>query len=394
MRVRGIDTIMPSFIHSIETAVPENVYPQGFTSYCMQHWIKDARLQRLARRVYKNSGINYRYSVLPDFLPGKKPLLFREDERGLLNEPSTGERNAVYEKTYQSITEQAVTKVFADCAYLTAEDVTHVITVSCTGFTNPGPDLFIKEKFGLSPSVERYHVGFMGCYAAFPALRMADQFCRASPDSVVLIVCIELCTLHMQINAREDTLLANALFADGAAAVLVSSLEPAPSRRVLSLDVFSSRTISSGEKDMAWTIGDHGFDMTLSPEVPRILGLNAVAVMGSMLTECESSLELIDAWAVHPGGKAILRALEKSLRLKEGGLHHSHEVLREFGNMSSATILFVFKRIMDEAMEKEGATIAAAAFGPGITVEFGLLKAVGPAMDVAPIKSGKKKVDA
>lgn len=226
---------MSSRLHALETAVPASAYTQEHAMTCMKRWLRDPRLQRMAGPVYKQSGIQTRHSVLPDFAPGAVPILFHEEADGSLVEPSTGARNRIYEQAYPELARAAVARAFAAATHLAPVDVTHVITVSCTGFTNPGPDLFLTHAFGLNPGIERYHIGFMGCYAAFPALRMADQFCRARPDAVVLILCIELCSLHLQVKPSSDALLANALFADGAAAALVSARPTPPGMRTLEL---------------------------------------------------------------------------------------------------------------------------------------------------------------
>lgn len=364
-------------LHAIGTASPEHVYTQDHALARMKRWIPDPKLRRMAHHVYRNSGIERRHSVLPDFHDGAEPLLFRERPDGSLDEPTTGARNAVFARTYKSIAREAASRALDGVPGLRPDEITHLITVSCTGFVNPGPDLYLTDALGLSPQVQRYHVGFMGCYAAFPALRMAEQFCRADPDAVVLVVCIELCTLHLQIHTTEDSLLANALFADGAAAAVVSAREPVPGRRVFALDAFTTRVIPEGEQDMAWTIGDHGFDMILSSYIPRLLGDRAAGLVESALRECETDRNAISGWAVHPGGKAILHALETHLNLPGDALVTAHETLRDHGNMSSATILFVLQRMMMQAREPEGSMLAAMAFGPGLTVEFGLLKAVG-----------------
>lgn len=364
-------------IHAIGVAVPEHAYDQAFSLACMKRWLPEQRLRRVAHLVYRHSGIRKRHSVLPDFVPGAEPLLFREGPDGCLNAPTTGQRNAVYAAAYGELVQRAVASALEAAPDLSTGDITHLITVSCTGFCNPGPDLFLARAFGLRPSVERYHLGFMGCYAAFPALRMAEQFCRAQPDAVVLVVCIELCSLHLQIDATEDSLLANSLFADGAAAALVTARSPQKPRRVLALDLFSTRQVPEGLEQMAWTIGDHGFAMTLSSYVPKLLKGRIGTLLDEMLRDCEIDRSVIDAWAIHPGGRAILRGVESGLALAPGALRCCHEVLSEYGNMSSASILFVLQRWLVEESLPHGNTIAALAFGPGLTVELALLKAVG-----------------
>lgn len=365
---------MTAYLHALQTAVPENAYTQDHALACMQRWLADPRMRRLAAPVYKQSGIDTRHSVLPDFKPGASPLLFHEDETGALIEPSTGMRNRHFEGAYPALARAAVERAFAAAPHLGPEDVTHVITVSCTGFTNPGPDLHLTRTFGLNPCVQRYHLGFMGCYAALPALRMADQFCRANPDAVALLLCVELCSLHLQVKPTADALLANALFADGAAAALVSARPLPKSWNGWAIDGFSTRLLPEGARDMAWTIGDRGFDMILSSYVPRLLGLKARSLVTAMLAEHDLALADIREWAIHPGGRAILDRIEESLDLPSNALECAREILRDFGNMSSVTVLFVLKRMLESRRGSSETPTLALAFGPGLTVEMALLR--------------------
>jgi predicted naringenin-chalcone synthase len=257
----------------------------------------------------------------------------------------------------------------------TASDVTHVITVSCTGFVNPGPDYHIVTELGLPPNVQRYNLGFMGCYAALPALRMAQQFCMARPDAVVLVICIELCSLHMQMKSTPDSILGNALFADGAAGALVSAMPPSRERPILALDCFSSALVEEGVADMAWEIGDNGFNLVLSSYVPEVIALNVDRIVDELLAVHGLETSSVPLWAVHPGGKAILDKVEKALGLEPWQLQPSRDVLRDCGNMSSVTILFVLDRMLIRH-GLEPATVAALAFGPGLTVESGLFEIV------------------
>ena len=368
-------------VHCIATAVPPYAYGQEFAMERMKRWVGDKVMRRMVHHVYRQSGIDRRHSVLPDFQPGAEPRLFHERADGTLDEPTTGQRNLVFQRTYPDLARDAARAAFDAAPWLKTSDITHVITVTCTGFCNPGPDLFLAHEFDLAPSVERYHLGFMGCYAAFPALRMADQFCTANANAVVLILCIELCTLHLQVKPTADSLLANALFADGAAAALVTRRPPPEGRRGLRLEHFSTRVIPDSEADMAWSIGDRGFDMVLSSYVPRILGLHARDLLTDVLAETGSEAADLAGWAVHPGGKAILHALETQMGWSpdRGPLALAHRVLRDYGNMSSATILFLLKAILDESPWPAGAAFGALAFGPGLTVEFGLMRLAGAA---------------
>jgi predicted naringenin-chalcone synthase len=377
---------MTCYLHGIGTAVPPFVYGQDFAMACMKRWVNDRVMARMVHRVYRNSGIARRYSVLPDFQPESVPRLFTERVDGTLNQPATGARNAVYAEKAGPLAEQAARSALQAAPAIACAAITHIITASCTGFANPGVDLHLVRALGLPDSVERYHLGFMGCYAAFPALRLADQICRARSDARVLVVCVELCSLHLQVKPTPDALLANALFADGAAAALVSASPPTtPGVRAFSLDAFASRLVPDSEAAMAWTIGDHGFDMTLSSYVPRLLGAHARPLLDHVSASLPVALDDVAAWAVHPGGLAILAAVAGAMGwpAEDEGLRAAHRVLRDYGNMSSATILFVLADLLATSRLPEGAAIGAMAFGPGLTVESAQFRLVGaPPMDL------------
>jgi predicted naringenin-chalcone synthase len=215
----------------------------------------------------------------------------------------------------------------------------------------------------------------MGCYAAFPALRMAKAFCEANPEAVVLVVCLELCSLHVQWTASMDDLLAGSVFADGASATVVSAREPQSTTGALRLDAFSSAIAPAGDSDMAWTIGDVGFQMRLSSYVPEIIQSNVKDAIQPILEKAVRTQEQVTHWAVHPGGRAILDRVERGLDLPESALAASREVLRNCGNMSSATILFVLKELLSHGVAPED-TLLAMAFGPGLTIETALLTAL------------------
>jgi len=369
---------MPTFIHHLATRVPEHSYSQEYARDRMKGWVRDAKTQRLVHAIYGRSGIERRQSVIGDFATDT-PELFTTNEKGELRQPTTGERNRLYVRESQPLSVALARDLFDRATAFAPEKVTHVVFASCTGFANPGCDYHIIRELGLQPTVERYTLGFMGCYAAFPALRMAHQFCEANPDAVVLVMCLELCSLHLQIDGEADTLLANSLFADGAAAALVSAQKPEEGAAHFRIESFDSTLLPSGEQEMAWDIGDHGFDIVLSSYVPDIIGANIGSIVAEVLAGRLRGMEEIDRWAVHPGGRSILDKIEQSLELAPDALRCSRAVLRENGNMSSATILFVLERMLAEAEAgQESATTCAMAFGPGLTVETALLELYAP----------------
>lgn len=362
---------MPAYLHAIATATPAHRYAQEAVGGWMAELAGDERQRRLLKALYRASGIATRHTVIPEF--GRD--FFGRDAHGALIEPGTGARNAIYAREARLLGRSVGEALLAARPDFPAATITHVVTASCTGFVNPGLDYFLVRDLGLPASTARFHLGFMGCYAAFPALRLADQICRAEPAACVLVLCLELCSLHLQLGEREDQLLANALFADGAAAALVSARPPRPGAAALRLDRFASALVPAGETAMAWTVGDRGFDIALSSYVPKLLAANIGSVVDDLLATAGCGAEAVDAWAIHPGGKAILDQVERALGLPPGLVAPSRRVLRDFGNMSSATILFVLQELL-QAPASQTQQICAMAFGPGLAVELALLTRV------------------
>jgi predicted naringenin-chalcone synthase len=365
---------MPVSIHHLETMAAGRAYPQSYASEKMQEWAADATRQRLIRALYRHSGIEQRHSVIESFDEGGPDDFFPLDGEGRRRNPTTAKRNALYAQAAKPLAVELARRTIDHCPGIEPVDITHVVTVSCTGFYNPGPDYQIIVDLGLSPSTQRYHIGFMGCYGAFPGLRMAQQFCLAHPDAVVLVVCLELCSLHLKLEGEGDSLLANSLFADGAAAALVSARPLSSGQLGYRLGTFRSALIPSGQKEMAWTIGDIGFDISLSSYVPKIIGANIEEAVAPLLQSAALDRSDISTWAVHPGGKAIVDKVATSLALAPRQVEPSRQVLRRFGNMSSATILFVLQEILRRDDVAAGENVCAMAFGPGLTVEMALLE--------------------
>lgn len=362
----------PVFIHRIATAVPPYAVPQTHARDTLKARLGDRLAQRLTHRLYSQSGIETRYSVVPDFAPAEARGAAHRglflDAQGEYTAPTTKVRNDLYTAAARPLFKEAAEKVLTASGF-SAGDVTHVVTVSCTGFFAPGPDYFLVRDLCLHPHTQRFHLGFMGCYAAFPALKMAKAFCRADENAVVLVVCLELCTLHLQLGGDPDGLLASSVFADGAAAALVSAREPTGS--AFELSALATTLTDDGEGDMAWSVGDQGFDIVLSSYVPEILEANIGAALAPLFADYGLGAEDLERWAVHPGGRAILDKVEKGLGLPETALEPSREVLRDYGNMSSATVFFVLQKVL--AASERGERVCSVAFGPGLTVESALL---------------------
>jgi predicted naringenin-chalcone synthase len=359
----------PVYIRSLATALPEFKSQQSeIEAFMLRVVAKTDRQKSFVRKIYEGSSIDTRYSVLPDYrLPTEERTYFPKND-DLDPVPTTAERNALFCVEANNLAELAVRRLFDQMPGFDPRSVTHLITVSCTGFSAPGFDFHLVREFALSPSIHRFHIGFMGCFAAFPALKLAQSLVRSTPGAQVLIVDVEACTLHFQKDFEPDVVVANALFADGAAALLVSE-QPGP----LQLHDFRSHIIPGSEDDMAWIIGETGFDMKLSSYVPRLIEGNIGAVLERLFADSGWGREELKLWAVHPGGRAILDKTAAVLGLNDGQLDVSYDVLRRFGNMSSVTIFFVLKEILERGRKGK---LFACAFGPGLTVESGFLEAM------------------
>jgi len=365
-------------IRCIETAVPAPVVRQEALRDLFRAQPAFGRLgQRLVTAAFDASAIDTRHTVLEELAGegGHGHPAFLEPGAA---SPGTGARNTAYVEHAGPLAIRAARDALASegAHDIQPRDITHVVTASCTGFSAPGVDLALVRALGLSPSTQRYHLGFLGCYAAFPALRAAQQFCVADPAAVVLVVCVELCSLHLHVRDDPDTIVANSVFADGAAAAIVTA-RPAPvGVSTLELDAFETTVVTEGEGDMAWSIGDQGFDMVLSSYVPRIVEQNVQGALSPLLARDPAfdgrEAASIERWAIHPGGRSILDRVQSALGLSDEQLVASRAVLREFGNMSSATVLFVLRRILHAGAERPE-RVAALAFGPGLTVESALM---------------------
>lgn len=327
---------------------------------------------RLLKSIYKSTGIDYRYSVISDFSkqPGEYEFFPNDPD---LPFPSTAARMQVYKDNALNLATAAVNACIEQLKDFKLADVTHVITVSCTGMYAPGLDIELVNKLDLDPTVKRTSINFMGCYGAFNGIKMAEAICKGEPDAKVLMVSVELCTLHFQKNDSMDNMISNAIFADGAAAVVIQ--RPQENQKHFSLDAFHCDLLPENGKDMAWHIGDSGFDIVLSSYVPQAIQSGISAFMQRLLAQNEKTFDDIDFYAIHPGGQKILQACEDVLGLTKEDNRYSYQVLKQYGNMSSATVLFVLKAIWDDSSPADkGKQIFSCAFGPGLTLESMLLR--------------------
>jgi len=352
-----------AYINRIATAVPAHDVHRAFIDFATG-LVPEGTLRNLFRRMARLSAIEHRYSFVQPFIT---PDGSWEDAEHLYepgNFPPTARRMQMFERFAPQLARCALDKL-----ELTKEQrlgITHVIVTSCTGLYAPGLDFEVVNHLGLNPSVERTMIGFMGCYAAINALKSAHHIIRSEPEAAVLVLNLELCTLHFQETSDLEQVLSFLLFADGCAASLVTAR-----RQGLAIDSFLALNIPETSHLITWRIGDLGFDMQLSGQVPSEIG-RALKEMGSQVTRGKDPLS-IDLWAVHPGGRSILDSVEKSLGLPPDALSCSRDVLLRYGNMSSATVMFVLQQIIDRS--RPGQQGCAMSFGPGLTAETMLFHA-------------------
>jgi predicted naringenin-chalcone synthase len=350
-----------AFINAIGTAIPHHDVHQAFIGWARGR-LAD-RPRALFDRMAARSGIAHRWSVLPRGQDGGSPI-----ERGGFyadGQPGTGARMAFYAEAAPVLALEAVAALARQAPL---DGITHLVVASCTGFVAPGIDQVLARQLDLAPTLERLLIGFMGCYAAVTALRTARHIVRSEPAARVLVVCVELSSLHLQDSDAVEPLLAMLQFGDGAAAALVTA-EP----RGFEIGAPFAATLPDSFELIGWDITDHGFAMHLSGEVPARLAAGladpafATAALGGRAAEA------IDGWAVHAGGRSILDAVGHAFDLPPDALAASRGVLRDCGNMSSATLMMVLARLLDGPPVGEGLALA---FGPGLAAEgFGFRSA-------------------
>ena len=360
-----------SYITAIGVANPiTRIAQPTIADFMMQAMQLNDGDARKLKTLFRASGIAYRHSVLDDYARLSDFTFYPNNLKHSL--PGTKARVELYQKHAPLLSAQAAHAAIKQTS-LSPTEVTHLITVSCTGMYAPGLDIDLIKLLKLRTDVQRTCINFMGCYAAFNGLRLADSFCKANPQARVLIVCTELCSLHFQNENTEDNLLANALFADGSAVMLVEAT-PRPGIN-LSLEKFHSDLAFEGENDMAWRIGDSGFEMQLSSYVSAVVNAGMRQLADKLLEGSSYSLRDINYFAPHPGGLKILSAIESALEIPKHQHKQAYEVLNQYGNMSSPTVVFVLHELMKSLTTTDDKkTIMSFAFGPGLTLESMLLK--------------------
>ncbi|MEO8762446.1 MAG: type III polyketide synthase [Bacteroidia bacterium] len=354
-----------SYIVAIETAVPKHCHTKKDFANFFSNATEDASVKRKIKIISDKTTIEKRYSVLKDYSLDASEFEFYEKDKNLSPEPSLTKRMAVYKEEAIKLSIETVKKIKNIDEIKSS--ITHLITVTCTGLFAPGLDIELIRSLNLKPNIERSSVNFMGCNAAILALKNADTICKSNAHAKVLIVCTELCTLHFQKRFNDDYLLSNLLFADGCAAVLVTAqLTNMVDDKLLKINSFNSLILHNGYNDMAWQLSETGFLMNLTSYVSTLIKENIKLMLDSLAINPTE----IDYWAIHPGGKKIIDDFFETLQVDKSKAAESYDVLKNYGNMSSPTVLFVLKKVIEKpTSHKKGETIFSAAFGPGLSIE-------------------------
>ncbi len=356
-----------SKIISIGTAVPTHRTEQTAILEFMHAAYNNDVASRKLNALFHHSGIGARYSVIPDFDKNRHEHVFFN---GTPSTANVSNRLDVFKERAIPLATQAINTACKKInTTLTELDVTHLITVTCTGLSAPGIDAELIEHLNLRNDIYRTSVNFLGCNAAFHALKIADMICKTDPAARVLIVSVELCTLHFQPKNNHDNLLSNTIFGDGAAAVIVTP--DSSKQRGMVMNDFYSILLNKGKNLMGWDITPVNFEMILDAKIPEFIGEAVDAIVINALAKYKTTLSEINNWAIHPGGKKIVDTIKKQLELSDADTAASYKILNEYGNMSSPTILFVLNELMEQ-QHTTGETIFSIGFGPGLSIETAL----------------------
>jgi predicted naringenin-chalcone synthase len=359
-------------IRGIGTALPPHTMTQDEATALAHRVIcRDDQQRRLLGALYRKAGVEQRYTALPH----ETALRWLPDESGdksatecePISGPTTAERMQFYSQCAPPLAVESARRGLS-AAGLDPARVTHLVTVSCTGFDAPGVDIALIAGLELSPTTERVQVGFMGCHGAINGLRVARAIAGSDPQARVLLCAVELCSLHYRFRWDPERIVANALFGDGAAAV-VGWADDAGSEGQWRVKATGSCLIPDSQDAMSWRIGDHGYEMTLDARVPDLIRGHLRPWLAAWLDKHGLSIEAIPSWAIHPGGPRILGAIEQSLGLQRERTEVSREILSRHGNMSSPTVLFIVNRLREQ---KAPRPCVALGFGPGLMAEAAL----------------------
>ncbi len=357
MRIAGFGTALPQ--HSIAQSEAATI-SKAFARL-------EEGQERLFEALYRRSGVERRYSVILERSEG--PLAARQNFYGD-QAPTTAQRMRKYESEATKLAVASSTLALEQ-ARTDARDVTHLVTISCSGFHAPGFDIALAKQLPLRGDIARTHIGFMGCQGALNGLRVAQAFTAADPNACVLVCATELCSLHHQYGWEPEAIVANALFADGSAAI-IGFADSSETRDIHlpKLIATGSILVPDSEDAMSWRIGDHGFMMTLSSRVPSLIAQNLRPWLDQWLAKYEHSVASIGSWAIHPGGPRILSAFGETVEIAPSALKTSYDVLAQHGNMSSPTVVFIMDRLHQANAPRPWVAMA---FGPGLTVEVALI---------------------
>lgn len=360
---------MTPSILALSTAVPPHLFPQEMIKKKMISVLNlDDEKKAIVEKLYENSAIKTRYSVLPDFQgPPSDWHFWGHDYPSSV--PGMSKRNDIYKKEAPQLAHQAAEKAIKNWGGDPSE-ITHVISVSCTGVIAPGIEFKLMKSLPLKPSTSRLGINFMGCFGAFKGLHVAQSLAKEDKKHRILVVCTELCSLHLQADYSLEILTANSLFSDGAAAVIVG-VEPRPHEKSLwEMVTCRSLGLDNSLDKMGWEASDQGFVMSLSPFVPALIGRHIQPFVESLLGP---NLSIADCdCPVHPGGKSIVQAVEKALSLDKSQTQASWNTLANYGNMSSSTFLFVLDELYSQQNLRDWAI--GLGFGPGLSMEGILLR--------------------
>jgi len=363
---------MSLMIHGLGTANPPDPISLA-DSIAVAKVLADPKIAHWVEEIYSGTGVKSRFmvhgnAVVRDIIDGTQNtdspfLLHRDRPHG----PTTAQRMEQYAKHAPPMALAAARQAF-ERADMQPAAITHLVTVSCTGFVSPGVEFHLMNELKLRPTVERVNVGFMGCHGAINGLRVCHAIAAGNPHAHILMVCVELCSLHYYYGADPGKLIANALFADGAAAIVATGNAHEPEHQYGRVRGTGSCLIPSSENEMGWKIGDHGFEMVLTKKVPRLIAANVKAFLIDFLANFGLELGDVGSWGVHPGGPKVLSSVEEGLGLPLGSCAASANVLANYGNMSSPTVLFILDQLKDAPKP-----CLLLGFGPGLVAEAALV---------------------